>query len=165
MPPVTVADDNLPMASSLDMPLIQNNMLGARDATVRLRLVVFFQHLLLCSLCAEASTSSTALQMLSVTKSQAALPLAFTCVTCRAFSGREQQSCTLSCTQCLQCQLVNRGFFSLCVFMPFFCPWAQSEMLAAKERRDQPLTLKRCLESQLFSHITNSHKHACVCRA
>ncbi len=40
MPPVTVADDNLPMASSLDMPLIQNNMLGARDATVRLRLVV-----------------------------------------------------------------------------------------------------------------------------
>lgn len=41
MPPVTVADDNLPMASSLDMPLIQNNMLGARDATVRLKLVVF----------------------------------------------------------------------------------------------------------------------------
>lgn len=40
MPPVTVADDNLPMASSLDMPLIQNNMLGARDATVRLKLVV-----------------------------------------------------------------------------------------------------------------------------
>lgn len=33
MPPATVADDNLPMASSLDMPLIQNNMLGARDAT------------------------------------------------------------------------------------------------------------------------------------
>jgi len=41
MPPVTVADDNLPMASSLDMPLIQNNMLGARDATVRLKLVMF----------------------------------------------------------------------------------------------------------------------------
>ncbi|KAL0028590.1 hypothetical protein WJX79_003897 [Trebouxia sp. C0005] len=32
-PPATVADDNLPLASSLDMPLIQNNMLGARDAT------------------------------------------------------------------------------------------------------------------------------------
>ena len=40
MPPATVADDNLPMASSLDMPLIQNNMLGARDATVSLMLVV-----------------------------------------------------------------------------------------------------------------------------
>lgn len=32
--PSAVADDNLPMASSLDHPLIQNNMLGARDATV-----------------------------------------------------------------------------------------------------------------------------------
>ncbi|KAL3147967.1 hypothetical protein ABBQ38_014262 [Trebouxia sp. C0009 RCD-2024] len=31
--PSAVADDNLPMASSLDHPLIQNNMLGARDAT------------------------------------------------------------------------------------------------------------------------------------
>ena len=32
--PMTVADDLLAMASSLDNPLIQNNMLGARDATV-----------------------------------------------------------------------------------------------------------------------------------
>lgn len=31
-----VADDNVPMGSSLDMPLIQNTMLGARDATVSL---------------------------------------------------------------------------------------------------------------------------------
>lgn len=35
-PTPPVADDNLPMASSLDNPLIQNNMLGARDATVLL---------------------------------------------------------------------------------------------------------------------------------
>lgn len=40
-PPATVADDNLPLASSLDMPLIQNNMLGARDATVRPKLLLF----------------------------------------------------------------------------------------------------------------------------
>ena len=76
MPPVTVADDNLPMASSLDMPLIQNNMLGARDATVRLRLVVLlsiscialyagvvtdggFEHLLCCSLYAGVVTDGT----------------------------------------------------------------------------------------------------------
>ena len=36
-PSPPVADDNVPMASSLDNPLIQNNMLGARDATVLLR--------------------------------------------------------------------------------------------------------------------------------
>lgn len=35
-PTPPIADDNLPMASSLDNPLIQNNMLGARDATVQL---------------------------------------------------------------------------------------------------------------------------------
>lgn len=41
-----VADDNVPMGSSLDMPLIQNTMLGARDATVRLSPLQYMTELL-----------------------------------------------------------------------------------------------------------------------